>query len=218
MIRGADQAFNSPDQTFGQELRTAFAFSQGSSISPTSGAISRLPMFYLRPACEPILYRFWEPLRSWSITDALCDDMASCLTGQPNRRRLSASQSVPGRDGRRTIFIDPGAVHGWLDALEILNTADLDALSFASAVSAATVVHHPYEDGNGRVARALFQGALASRGVLKTPSIALGPASYRHSEALITAIRSLGVEGDWTSLLGVVGHMIRDTVPVLRPH
>lgn len=217
MIRCADQAFASPDQTFGLELRTTFSFSQDSCILRTSGSMARLPTFYLRPACEPILHRFWESLRAWSLTDALCDDMASCLAGVPNPRRRSASQSIPGPDGLRTVFINPDEAGGWFDVLESLESADLDAFSFAGAVFAATVVHHPYSDGNGRMARALLQGALASRGVLKTPSLALGPASYKHSGALITAIRTLGGEGDWTPFFRVLDHLVRDTVPVLRP-
>lgn len=195
--------------TFGLEQKLAKTFER---LSATPNSARQNGVFSRRPPCEPILTKFWSPLSRWKISDELCDALVAELLGGPATRREGQSRSLPNRDGRRTIFLDPAEAVNWTERLRHLNTLSLNNFTFAASVFATTVLYHPYVDGNGRIGRALFQAALASRGVISVPVIPLGPASYHNAAVLVSAIRELGCNHSWASFFAVVSHLVDQTI------
>lgn len=195
--------------TFGLELRVAAAFD---AVTP-SGSFQLLPLFTGRPASEAVLAlrhdagTIWSALTVWRIDDVLLDTMVTGLTGAKAERRTRPGRSRPDREGARTLFASPDDGGGLAAILRSLGQADLDPWAFACGAFAATVILHPFIDGNGRLARALFQGALASRRRLTAPTLPLGPASYCQATALIAAVRALGVSSDWHPLMTTLAQL-----------
>lgn len=98
----------------------------------------------------------------------------------------------------------------WLEACCLArNRSELGPLETASLVHAIVILYHPMNDGNGRLARAMFHGALRNRAGIDAPFLALGPISYVLSYHLLVLTRTLSQSGDWATYLHGVYDVIR---------
>lgn len=64
---------------------------------------------------------------------------------------------------------------------------------------------HPYPDGNGRLARLLFAGALARAGITHAPIVALGPLVHASEGAFEIAVKRVVVQRRWEPLIDLLG-------------
>lgn len=76
-----------------------------------------------------------------------------------------------------------------------------DALHDAFLAMGSFVNHHPLNDGNGRVGRGLFQGALARAVGLSCPMLGLTPFLLFQRQDVLRGWFTLGKDGDWTLLV-----------------
>jgi Fic family protein len=60
------------------------------------------------------------------------------------------------------------------------------------------VYSRPLTDGNGRLARALLYGAIASRGILCSPALALAPIFTVNSDEIDESLVETSLRKDWT--------------------
>jgi hypothetical protein len=68
---------------------------------------------------------------------------------------------------------------------------------------------HPFTDGNGRLARALANGYLIKRGLLKCGPLPLGALCYAAAANYVVAIRRVVLDGNWEQLARVMLGMLR---------
>lgn len=64
---------------------------------------------------------------------------------------------------------------------------------------------HPFPDGNGRLARLLFAGALARAGLTHAPIVALGPLVHASEGAFEIALKRVVVQRRWQPLIDLLG-------------
>ncbi len=82
-----------------------------------------------------------------------------------------------------------------------------DAFILGCHAYAEVALSHPYTDGNGRLARALYQRAFAHAGLLNAPLIPLGPLLYLNHKTVIAVLVHLGTTGEWPPFLKVMARL-----------
>lgn len=194
---------------FGLELRVAFALTEDGKAD---GGNPRELM--LRPAVEPILYSYWDRFRAWALDDESVAALAGCLCGRAVTHRKSFAATLPNSQGLSAIYPPPELARRWREIIPSPTTGAgmMQALHDAFVVMGLFVNLHPLEDGNGRVGRALFQGALARAVGLSCPMLALTPFLYSQKQDVLRGWFALGNDGDWTELVGAYGRAMRACV------
>jgi hypothetical protein len=135
-----------------------------------------------RPPSELAAWRLWELLESGHLHPAALLDLARLLGGVA-RLRQGAKATTASASGHIFRFAPPAAVPGRLKALLDRvgeRRPELPPVLHASGVYLETLLIHPLPDGNGRLARLLFLGALQRTAGLEVPICPLGPAVALH--------------------------------------
>jgi hypothetical protein len=193
---------------FGLELRTTYAVLQ--DHTPVSGADNaywreKTAFLYRRPAVEPIMLSFWKRHRDHRLDAVSAVQVATLLTGRSLGFRHTGAV---GRSARGSVRFEPVEVaRTWLPSIQDLQLKAPMISDWPVYVYARTIMAHPLEDGNGRLARLLFAATLAAQLRLERPCIAFSPSFYRYAEGLSAAITTLSRTGDWlpvTTMLRVV--------------
>jgi hypothetical protein len=176
--------------------------------------------FSSRPVSEVVLMDVWPLLRQDILTEAVASRIAVNLTGGPVRYRTAQISSAPDRLGRRTIYAPPHIAAGWIDRINAAEAANVNAGHFILACHAYAEValSHPFADGNGRVARAMFQRAFARAGLLDAPLIPLGPLIYLNHKVVIAALVRLGTTGEWPPFLDVMARLTLKALAFTEHH
>jgi len=141
------------------------------------------------------------------ITSELADQLVTALIGEPVRHRFGQITSAPDRFGRRTLYAPPDVATGWIDRVNAADAMGTDPFILACHAYAEVALSHPYADGNGRLARALYQRAFARAGLLDAPLIPLGPLIYLNHKVVIAALVHLGTTGDWPPFMNVMARL-----------
>ena len=191
-------------------------------LRPTAGPIflhaaAQAPVFkaYFRPSPEPVLASFWPLFVRGPLSDVLIDGLASALLGAPAKRRTHDCWSKPGPAGDSVQYPRPESIPDWSRRLRTTTSLRVHPLMVASVVFADTLLTHPFEDGNGRLARALFQGVLAQVAGLRAPVLPL--AAVFHADLLGTnrALRRLSETGDWSAFADAMTEAVNATLRLL---
>jgi hypothetical protein len=207
-LAGLPNVASSP--AIGLERRLAADLARGGRFP--GGPWSR---FEERPASEAALARLWPEPTSRSKAFAL-DALAFALS--PGcARRTAAIQVGPDSLGIRTLFPPPPDA-GWAQPILDAEQALAGPLARAAFAYGWTVLVHPYTDGNGRLARALFQVSMARSGLISAPVLPLGPLVYANHRSHDLALRRLGVTGDWQPLLEVLVGLTEKAAAYARRH
>lgn len=142
-----------------------------------------------RPASERAAQALWESAAAGplEVADLL---NASGLTGGRDQFRSGRIATSAFPSGHYREFIAPEQVPPRVDRLlRRLNETDpqLHPLLHAIAIYYDTLLIHPLRDGNGRLARLLFQLSLRQTIGLRAPIFPLGPACAANRAALVGA-------------------------------
>jgi len=141
-----------------------------------------------RPAPELAARIVWDRLAANSLGPDELLQAAMVLGGEAHFRSGRAFTSTFAT-GERLEFLKPEQIDGRLASLlERLNRPRAGSHPFTHAVGIYfdMLLIHPLPDGNGRLARLLFQGALRQTIGLRAPILPLGPACARNRPALIS--------------------------------
>lgn len=160
-------------------------------------------VFDERPAAEPILSVAWTAFISDTVRQTI-SPILSGLLGHPAEPRQGPSATHRARDGSRTVFPPASEAAGWLDRIDASERTSADPFALALFAYAQTVLSHPYRDGNGRLARAMYQRSLARSGLLHGPFLPLGPLVYANHRIHDGALQHLGTTGDWNPFIAVM--------------
>lgn len=176
-----------------------------------AGNTTPLERFLARPAAETILARFW-PEMTGKLDRRLAERIVGALVGAPVLPRDEIARSVQNLSGRRTVYAPRGHANAWIDRINAAESDGWSPFTLACHAYAETALSHPFADGNGRLARALFHRALARRGVVRAPLLPMGPLIYRHHRVVIAALVTLGTVGDWRPFYAVMSAICEDAV------
>lgn len=182
-----------------------------------SGSTLPFERFASRPVSEDVLLRNWRDL-SGPICGDLADRLVAGLTDAPARPRGFVAMSAVSRTGRRTVFASPGVASDWTLRVGEAEFATSDPFKLACHAYAEVALSHPYADGNGRLARAMFQRAFIRAGLLDAPLIPLGPLIYLNHKVVIETLVRLGTTGDWLPFLDVMARLTHKAVAFTEHH
>ena len=209
----AQKLLGPPENCFGAELRCAYLLSENrfilsvldASIDPSHDISSTRNMrqLFLRPASEPILLSFWEKFQSISPLEKGWINLAQLLTPLVPLRNGTISTTKNINDSY-IVFPGPEDIHGWGSQLDEIKSSNLDPVTKALALHAVAVICHPFEDGNGRLARAAFWMGLSHAGI-SAPVIPLAPIMFQNHNWISSAHRRLSLTGDWGEYFSMMG-------------
>lgn len=187
-------------------------------VASPGGSTIPFDRFQARPAGEPVLSAVWAKLCDDPLTDGFADALVEALSGETVRRRSERAVSAPDLSGCRTIYATSDEASGWIDRVNADESVRCDPFVVACHAYAEVALSHPYADGNGRLARALFQRAFARAGLLGAPLIPLGPLIYLNHKVLIAALVRLGTVGDWPPFLDVMARLTHKALAFTEHH
>jgi len=172
-------------------------------------------VLFMRPAIEPIFLSYHPKVRDLSLDLVSTRKLVSALiAGEPVlREREGIGRSASGNVG----FELPERARGWLDRLVLADAKPELATFMPMYTFAATIMAHPFADGNGRLARLLTLGALSKLAGWETPSLALAPSFYRHAETLGIALDIASERCEWTPFVEAFLAILEDAC-VLGEH
>lgn len=202
-----------PSLAFGLELKAIFDLPEWTGSGPNPRTL------LMRPATEPVIFSYWDRFRSWSFEDESAISLASCLYGRSIEYRRGPAATFADKSGRRT-FPDPAIARNWLSSIQPppaqLNA--VESLSAALHAMALVILNHPFEDGNGRFGRAVFNGVLARSSGLSAPILALGPYSYINWEQILHGWIELGTTNHWSSIVNAYADVLSSSLEFNRRH
>jgi hypothetical protein len=198
-----------PEACFGAEARAAFR------LRGQAGQRFPIDRFMLRPPLEPVVLSYWDRFRARGFTQDAATALVSALSGAVVRPRTEGAVTRAQRGSEPTWrYPDPDHAAGWLDRLYSLEPDEDAPFIYAAGCFAEVVRSHPYPNGNGRLGRAFFHGALAEVMGLTCPFLPLGPAMYLHAETLTQSLRTATRTNAWRDYHRSVSVILREAMAV----
>lgn len=179
--------------TFGLELRAATV------MAMEAGGSQRriLQRMLSRPAAEAVLFHVWPDLAKPGVDLLGIQKIASGLSAKSIAVARGRMRTTAGHRGEFTVYAPPEQRNELPTRLiEARATATDHPLASALVFFALTILAHPLNDGNGRLARALVHGTLAQGGLVRAPVLPLAPAFYAQADVVRLALKELSRTGD----------------------
>lgn len=176
------------------------------------------PVFYAkRLRSELAAYKAWEYIHGgMTIAGLKAAHRALGLSGRFRSTRMSVMIT---REGSRLDYLHAPLIDERITAfLEHVNDNPLRLAPLHLAVTAMMdfLIIHPFEDGNGRMARLMFQWTLARHGILTKPILPLLPAIRKGRAPHLLAIYNWEFANDPMPLVDFVSHAIPPTLEGLK--
>ncbi len=200
------------ERCFGLELRRGYRclldgeHRRQAGDRPADAEVCRrsLRELMVRPAVEPVALSYWRRFVHARLDLPSLVELAAGLAARPVPLSPVAMATRPLPGFPRVEFEPPDQARLWLDKLGAAERAVGHALDWPVYAYAQVVLSHPLTDGNGRLARAVLQGALARRLGLRAPALALAPACYLKRRRITQALAALSATGDWPAFFAVM--------------
>lgn len=161
-----------------------------------------------RPASAYPVAVLQAAMRRGAVTNGVLWSVASKITGA-HVHAWRNSDVVIHADVARSVVSFPSPKAARIRVRDLLRFCQgggdhLPALAQAICALEAFLALHPLLDGNGRVARAMFQAVLARRGLLTGPALPIGPMLKLNGPEHSEIIRRLILTGDWNPVFAFV--------------
>jgi len=140
---------------------------------------------FYRPCAEPVLLSFWERFEQLTLTDECALNLVGLLCGSRQEPRSARVVGVAPDGGRFAFKERPDS--NWLH--QVLTISRDGTFEAAAEVARLVLWNHPFTDGNGRLARALFYLPLIQGGAINKPCLGLNGAFDVSRDALALAFR-----------------------------
>ena len=129
------------------------------------------------------------------------EEIGSRLLGEPTAIRASGAATIAGGDGRYVRYPSPDTILARLDELHaVLQRSRGEPPVFSAALALVAITNcHPFKDGNGRVARIVFNLVLWG-GDGKGPYIPLYDLGNRPWGSLTLFMRAAELHEEWEEL------------------
>lgn len=206
-----DRTSNKGDLTlYGKELRVSQRLLEGGAnltvfrprtIFEIDELANRLlHRIYLRPASEPILLSWRGVLSSTNWTVPIAVDFVSALRGLRTFPSCSQMHSSGG-DGISAVSYDPHGYDIWEDRIGKIRSLDLTPWARALVIYATTIILHPLVDGNGLLARSLFNISMCESHLEYAPILPMSPVFYVTNRYHIEKLHNLCESSSWEKYL-----------------
>jgi Fic family protein len=147
-------------------------------------------------------------VRSGALDVELVLDLHACIVGAP--QGLRQRQNFVGEPGTtdiaEAIFVPPppSAVRNSIENLLTwqASAVEVDPLVVCAVAHAQLLTIHPFEDGNGRLARVISQLDLVRKRVVDGPFIPLSASLGRKRAEYYAALTDLRATGNWEEWIG----------------
>lgn len=199
-ICALDRKINRPYDSFGLELKVQYAL-ETASVE----VMTRKPFYRL--AQEPIILSYWDRISAFEFTATSSAQFSTLLNGSASPARSNV-MAARGKAGERTIFEAHDQANNWIGDIHRIKAISYPPLLESIIVFSRVVFAHPFKDGNGRLARALFYTGLARSGFVRSPCLALGPGFDFHRERLARATIQLSQSGNWPVYINEVSSVV----------
>lgn len=152
--------------------------------------LSKITRAITRPIMEASILAHLDAIHRWRVDEEMLISLNGYLTACLPRLRSGPRR---GSGAHPVSFVGTPSLKKL--SAELREDSGLDCpIHFAATVFGRFVIAHPFEDGNGRVGRALFSAALMNRRLLTNPLRGSTATFYlyqdRISEALRTAVQT----------------------------
>ncbi|AYV48595.1 hypothetical protein C1707_21320 [Caulobacter flavus] len=180
----------------------------GSSLDPLQ--LSRLKNQILRPCPQAVMIGFASITDPSKLDMSKAAEVTSALCGRrvgPAKSRMTAISA----DHRiKTLFPPPSISSRWPAFLR--EEADNFAPGFCRAMFyyASTILHHPFEDGNGRLARLIATSSLIKDGSIKNPTLPLTYILIMECRMDASLLIQLSEDGDWDGYISSMSRTIEN--------
>ncbi len=206
-----------PITAIGLEQRAALLALQGQMlrvVPDNESWKSKCQSLFVRPSLEPSVHLFRHSFDTNILDHDIVDRLVATLTGFNVKRRLGRSfgTSINGD----VEFEDIGTSQNW-----ITDCNSFQSLGFHSALRPyyafiRTIFAHPYEDGNGRLARFIMLTGIANAVGSTAVYIPLAPAFYLNANQFVNSMRQLSLTGDWDDSIACLVHIMRDALKLAQ--
>ena len=171
-----------------------------------------------RPPSEVAAWRLWALLDGGAVSAADITELSVHMGGGGGvRSRPAAATRRP--SGERIAFLAPDKVPGRLDSV-LRRLAEprpaLSPLLHATGIYFDFLNIHPLPDGNGRMARLLFQGALKQTLGIGAPVAPLGPAVALYRGHVLQTYLAWRIDKDPKPLISFILSAVAGTAGSIR--
>lgn len=161
-----------------------------------------------RPAIEVGILSYWEHLINADANIEVINKMVNIMVGHPVSISKWAMTIKSGKG--RVVFESPEYSQNWISDIYNARKSGMPLHLLAIFAYTRTILAHPFSDGNGRLARAIFQIFMSESVGWKVPGIALAPATYKHIPLLQRSLKEVGTTNNWNSIAFTLKKIVVD--------
>lgn len=202
-----------PAYSFGFEIKLSHYLY---SVKPSPGHGSRelTQKLFLRPAVEPLLYRYTH-CRLEDFSHGLISQMVSLYYGALSRIRDADAKSWTDESDNYVQFPPADHAAGYLERIKSNLNSVVDPIQASAYVVAETILSHPYPDGNGRLGRLLGLICLARFCGHPFLPVPLGPVILANYDKYISWLNGLSATGDWDRFIETYNGFLNEALDAL---
>lgn len=193
LLSSIDSLFYAPNSCFGFDHKIQYHLEENNFKTNT-----RKPFFRLSQ--EPIILSYWTRLSNFAFDETSALSLASALCASAIRFRTSDIWAL-GFEDRKILFRKAEDIGRFIPDLHKVRSLRLPGIVEAIISYAIVISIHPFKDGNGRFARAVFYGALANRDLIRSPCLGIGSTFDYMREDLARSIIKLSESQDWITYI-----------------
>jgi hypothetical protein len=203
-LRRLNGYFSSPHKTFGLDQRCQYLLEESSAND-----ISRKPFYRLSQ--EPLILGAWERIKQFDFTDESAQKFASLLCGKSIKLR-DYPMWARGPIGNFVYFDCANEARKWIGDVKKIQSLGLPPIIESIVIYCRIVVSHPFQDGNGRFARAMLYGPLAKSNILHSPCLGLAASMNLKREDIAIATISLTYSKNWNKYISTIMDILKNSV------
>ncbi|WP_083783169.1 Fic family protein [Oceanicaulis sp. HTCC2633] len=214
MLCESDLVWKNTEDVFGLELRLAYQLEHDiksirSKYFKIEGGGPSLRRFFLRPSTEAIVHAYRNAFTPGAGGVEAMEGLGSWLYGSERQFRTNRAQTSRGPGGYRVVYPKTSEIEDCLFIRENRQISDYHTpLLWAIRRFADFNTTHPFLDGTGRTARALFIIDLMNYDIIAKPSLPLGPMQYLFSGELLKSYLNLYIKNNWEYFAGTIMDII----------
>jgi hypothetical protein len=195
------------EHSFGLEAKVAYRLLSRPGVDSPGVALLRKTL--LRPASEPIIATYWEGLGR-SLGPLEMTSLTSCLVGRALSARDGPIMGAPDSAGVTVLYPTPTRGPDLVQPIGVTGPSSLLASALVRMIE--VLLAHPFPDGNGRLARAVWLSPLADGLGLPGPYLPVGPIMKVNAPRVVGAIREVGTGGSIDPFFQVMIDIIAETL------
>jgi hypothetical protein len=202
--------------SIGLEQRAALLALQGFDfgIVPDNDSWkAKCQSLFIRPAVENSIHFFRNVLDPFDLSQEIVDQLIIALTGirEKQRQGRSFGASINGDVEFETLEQSVN----WMNDCNAVTSSNIDQRLIPFYIYARTISAHPYQDGNGRLARFLFVKAMGRVAGTTNLFLPIAISFYMHANVISSKLKALSCNSDWNGFIECITIVVNDAIKIL---